>query len=133
MTIPVTHTTQQSRRDQRFHLFGSDRAAGYVLAELCPEGVGAGNAIGGLSASRLWVLSVLGRGEAGCASLRDMLLRRRSGGVVVFVDQSAEYSALSDLVDGGGFGRRLVDAGRQSLVDAAVGPVAVVVVEVLEE
>jgi len=56
-----------------------------------------------------------------------VLLRRRSGGAVVFVDESAEASALADPVDGNGFGRRLVDAVGGALVDAAVGPVGVVV------
>jgi hypothetical protein len=65
---------------------------------------------GGLSGSRSWAWSVSGRDEAGWASLREVLLRRRSGGVVVFVDESTEDSPPADPVDGDRFGRFLVDA-----------------------
>ena len=74
-----------------------------------------------------------GRDEAGRASLREVLLRRWSGGVVVLVDESIEDSSPLDPVDRDRVCRFLVDAGRRSLVDAAVGPVAVVVLEVLDE
>ena len=56
-------------------------------------------------------------------------LRRRSGGGVVFVDESADYWALPDPVDGDGFGRWMVDGGGGALVDPTMRPVAVVVVE----
>ena len=52
---------------------------------------------------------------------------------MVFVDESIEDSAPADLVDWDRFGRFLIDAGGGVLVDAAVGPVAVVVLEVLDE
>ncbi len=74
-----------------------------------------------------------GRGEAGRMSRGDIVLRRRSGGVVVVVDEPAGYWAAPDPVDGDRFGRRPIEAGGGALVDAAVGPVVVAVVEVLDE
>jgi hypothetical protein len=76
---------------------------------------------------------VSGRDEAGRMSPWDVLLCRRSGGGVVFVDESAEDPAPVDPVDGDGFGCGVVDGGGGALVDATVGPVAVVVLEGLDE
>jgi len=62
-----------------------------------------------------------------------VFLRRRSGGGAVFVEESVDYWAPPDPVDRDGFGRRLVDGGGRVLVDAAVGPVTVGVLEELAE
>ena len=62
-----------------------------------------------------------------------MLLRRWSGGVVVFVDESIEDSLPPDPVDRDRVGGLVVDVGGGVLVDSSVGAVGVGVVEVLDE
>ena len=49
--------------------------------------------------------------EEGWASLREVLLRCWSGGVVVFVDESIEDSLPLDLVDRDWVGGLVVDVG----------------------
>ena len=80
-----------------------------------------------------WLGSVSGRDEAGWAGRWAVLLGRWSGGVVVFVDEITVDAAGPDPADGGRFRCGLVDGGGGALVDAAVGAVVVVVLEVLDE
>ena len=81
------------------------------------------------------IVGVIGVGarRSGLGEPAGGLLRRRSGGVVVSVDESTEDSLPADPVDRARFRRFLIDAGGGVLVDAAVGAVAVVVLEVLDE
>ena len=64
----------------------------------------------------VWSLSR--RDEAAGAGVAEVLVRRRSGGVVVFVDESTEDPSPADLVDGDRFGlfvsrtREWVEVGR---------------------
>ena len=60
-------------------------------------------------------------------------MRRRSDGGMVLVDEATEVSPPADPVDRDRFGRLLIDAGGGVLIDAVVGPVVVVVHEVLDE
>ena len=65
--------------------------------------VGAGNAIGGSCGPGSWLGSVSGRDEAGWTGRWAVLLGRRSGGVVVFVDETTEDAARPDPADGDRF------------------------------
>ena len=55
--------------------------------------------------------------RSGLGEPAGVLLRRRSGGVLVFVDESTEDSPSADPVDRDRFGRVLVDAGGEDLVE----------------
>jgi hypothetical protein len=96
-------------------------------------GVGARNAIGGLSGLEIVVGVGVGARRSGLGEPVGGVVVPASGGAVVFVDESIKYLPAAYLVDGDRFRCGVVDAGGGALVDAAVGPVGVVVLEVLGE